>query len=44
MQAAKACQIRKRPFSFELFSDYGQQQVYNECAPYLDFNGIFIIA
>jgi hypothetical protein len=44
IQSAEACEVGKRPFSLNFLMNYSQQKVYDECAPNLYFDGVFVVA
>jgi hypothetical protein len=44
VQSTEASEVRESPFALDFLMYYGEQEVYDECAPYLYFDGIFIVA
>ena len=44
VESAEASEVREGPFTLDFFMYYGEQKIYNECAPNLYFNSILIVA
>lgn len=44
VESTEASEVREGPFTLDFFMYYGEQKIYNECAPNLYFDSIFIVA